>query len=100
MSTPGRAGVRPSQIISAVIAVLGTGVAFAFLEAGAFTDLGRGTWERMLAPPGLRAGALGAGLTAVLLAAGMLVERWAARRRERQAGRVPNGGSSGGYSSG
>ncbi|MDH4335388.1 MAG: hypothetical protein OEW24_09085 [Chloroflexota bacterium] len=49
------------------VPVIGTGVAFAFLEAGAFADLGVGTLQRMVAAPGLRAAALGAGVTALLL---------------------------------
>jgi hypothetical protein len=74
---------RRHELLSYVLAVVGTGIAFAFLEAGAFHDFGRGTWERMTAAPGLRAAALGAGLTAALVSAGLLLERWAARRGDR-----------------
>lgn len=57
-----------STLLQAAVAVVGTGVAFAFLEAGAFADLGVSTLHRMVAGPGLRAAALGAGVTALLLA--------------------------------
>lgn len=62
------------------VAIVGTGLAFAFLQAGAFTDLGSGTLQRMLAPAGLRAAALGAGVTAILLAPVLVWELWRARR--------------------
>jgi hypothetical protein len=55
------------ELLQAAIPVIGTGVAFAFLEAGAFTDFGIGTLQRMVAAPGLRAAGLGAGVTALLL---------------------------------
>jgi hypothetical protein len=63
-------------IVQAAVAVLGTGLAFAFLEAGAFTDLGVGTLRRMVAPEGLRAGVLGAAVTAALLVPALV---WQAR---------------------
>jgi hypothetical protein len=55
------------DITQAAVAIVGTGLAFAFLEAGAFTDIGTGTLRRMVAPDGLRSGALGAVVTAALL---------------------------------
>jgi hypothetical protein len=71
------------EILSSGVAVVGTGVAFAFLEAGAFRNLGAGTWQRMTAGPGLQAAALGAGATALLLAPGMLVRNLLSRRGTR-----------------
>ena len=71
------------QVMQALVAVVGTGLAFAFLHAGAFRDLGRDTVRRMLTPDGLRAALLGAGVTAVLLAP-VLVWQW--RRHRRQDG--------------
>ena len=71
------------QVVQALVAVVGTGLAFAFLHAGAFRDLGRDTVRRMLTPDGLRAALLGAGVTAVLLAP-VLVWQW--RRNRRQDG--------------
>lgn len=50
-----------------VVAVMGTGVGFAFLDAGAFADLGVGTLHRMVSGSALRAAALGAGVTGLLL---------------------------------
>jgi len=67
-------------LAQAAIAVLGTGLAFAFLEAGAFTSFGIGTLQRMVAPPGLRAAALGASVTAVLLLPAIAWERGRSRR--------------------
>lgn len=68
------------QVVQALVAVVGTGLAFAFLQAGAFRNLGRDTWRRMLTPDGLRAAMLGATVTAVLLAP-VLVWQW---RRDRR----------------
>jgi hypothetical protein len=62
------------------VAIVGTGLAFAFLQAGAFTNLGAGTLQRMVAPAGLRAAALGAGVTVLLLAPVLIWERWRAQR--------------------
>lgn len=70
--------LKRRDLVHAAAAVVGTGLAFAFLQAGAFADLGLGTLRRMLAPEGLRAGALGAGVTAALLAP---VLAWQARSR-------------------
>ncbi len=67
-----------NALLQAAVAVVGTGAAFAFLEAGAFTDLGLGTLRRMVAGPGLRSAALGAGVTALLLTP---VVVWQHRRR-------------------
>ena len=75
-----QASVRRT-ILEAIIAVIGTGLGFAFLEAGAFTDIGSGTLQRMLAASGLRAAALGAGATALLLVPALV---WL-RRRARGA---------------
>jgi hypothetical protein len=66
----------------ASVAVIGTGAAFAFLEAGAFTDIGLDTLRRMATPAGLRAAALGAGVTAALLLPVLLWESRRARRRD------------------
>jgi len=68
---------RLSVLRQVAVPVIGAGVAFAFLEAGAFTDLGVGTLQRMFAAPALRAAALGAGVTALLLAPVLL---WQHRR--------------------
>jgi len=65
-------------VLQAAVAVVGTGAAFAFLEAGAFTDLGLGTLRRMVEGPALRSAALGAGATGLLLAP---VLAWHYRRR-------------------
>lgn len=67
------------QIIHGLVAIVGTGVAFAFLEAGAFRDFGDDTLRRMLAPEGLRAAALGASVTGVLLVP-VLVWKWRSLR--------------------
>ena len=72
-----------NEILSSGVAVVGTGVAFAFLEDGAFRDLGNGTWQRMTSGAGLRAAALGAGVTALLLGLAMLVRALLARRGTR-----------------
>ena len=69
MSNPGSRW----QIIQALLAVVGTGLAFAFLQAGAFHDFGIDTLRRMLTPEGLRA--------AVLLAPVLLWQWWRNRRR-------------------
>jgi hypothetical protein len=66
---------RRSELLSAIVAVVGTGVGFAFLDAGAFRTLGAGTVTRMLSPSGLQSAALGAGVTALLLAP-VLAWRW------------------------
>lgn len=76
MTTPG----MRSELRQAFIAIAGTGVAFAFLEAGAFRALGPGTIPLMVSPAGLRAAALGAGVTGLLL--GPLVA-WRVWRRRR-----------------
>lgn len=54
-------------LLQAAVPVVGTGIAFAFLDAGAFTDLGLGTLRRMIAASGLAAAGLGAGVTALLV---------------------------------
>lgn len=70
-----------SQIIQACVAVVGTGGAFAFLQAGAFRDFGIGTLRRMVSPDGLRAALLGAVVTAVLLIPALV---WHQRRSQRK----------------
>lgn len=77
MSNPGSRW----QIIQALLAVIGTGLAFAFLQAGAFRDVGIDTLRRMLTPDGLRAAMLGAAVTAVLIAPVLLWQRLRNRRR-------------------
>jgi hypothetical protein len=78
---PVAAGRMPSgrrDFLQAAAAIIGTGLAFAFLEAGAFTDIGTGTLRRMVAPDGLRSVALGAAVTAALLIPAVV---WQARTR-------------------
>ena len=69
-----------NTIIQALIAIVGAGAAFAFLEAGAFTDLSFRTLQRMVAPAGLRSAALGAGVTALLLLPALAWQRTRSRR--------------------
>jgi len=69
-------------LLEAAVPVIGTGVAFAFLEAGAFTDFGVGTLQRMVATAGLRAAALGASITGLLLTPALV---WSHRHRHGSA---------------
>jgi hypothetical protein len=69
------------QIIQALLAIVGAGLAFAFLQAGAFRDVGIDTLRRMVTPDGLRAALLGATVTAMLLAPVLLWQRHRNRRR-------------------
>jgi hypothetical protein len=66
----------------AVLAIIGTGFAFAFLANGAFRSLGAETWVRLWEPISLRAAGLGAGTTALLLVPVLL---WEYRRSKREA---------------
>lgn len=70
-----RQPVRGRELAEVAVAVVGTGAAFAFLDAGAFRTLGPETWARMTSPSGLASAALGAGVTALLLAP-VLAWRW------------------------
>lgn len=67
-------------VVQAAIAIIGTGAAFAFLDAGAFRAMSAATLQRMLTPSALRAAALGAGVTALLL---LPVLIWQIRRVRR-----------------
>lgn len=59
-------------------AIVGTGAAFAFLEAGAFRGIGVGTLQRMIEPGALHSAAIGAGATTVLMVPYIL---WKMRQR-------------------